>query len=61
MYPGHGCFRDGNDEGARTWAESRPDGVDWAVLLNTMQFDDLNFMGMVAGGISAFLDTSPVR
>jgi hypothetical protein len=58
--PDHACWRDGKQSGARTWAESRPDGVDWAVLLNTFEFPDSIFINtLIGGGMSAFLDTDP--
>ena len=62
-FPEHPCYRDGSQDGARGWAESRPDGLDWAVIVNTREFagGDQVFTNMlVAGGISAFLDTGPV-
>ena len=55
------CYRHGADEGARTWAESRADGIDWVVFVNTKEFDDRNFMNLLGGGLSAWLDTDPAR
>jgi hypothetical protein len=51
-------------DGARAWAESRSDGLDWALILNTDDFagdqGDTAFVNWLAGGMSAFLDTNPV-
>lgn len=45
-------------DGSRTWAESRADGLDWAITFNTREFDDANFIDLV-NGINQYLDTKP--
>ncbi|OCK94387.1 uncharacterized protein K441DRAFT_611493 [Cenococcum geophilum 1.58] len=52
--------RNGRMSGSRTWAESRSDGVDWALTLNTDEFPtDQNFVDLCTASITGWLDTSP--
>jgi hypothetical protein len=52
--------RNGCMSGSRTWAESRSDGVDWALTLNTDEFPmDQNFVDLCTTSITGWLDTSP--
>jgi CubicO group peptidase (beta-lactamase class C family) len=53
-------WHDGVMSGSRTFDQSRSDGIDWAVVLNTADFPNGdNFWGLVNGRINAYLDTNP--
>jgi hypothetical protein len=55
-----GSAREGAMDGARSRAESRTDGVDWALVVNTREFPtDNNFENLVNNAITGFLNTSP--
>jgi hypothetical protein len=55
-----GYARSGSTPGASTWIESRTDGLDWALTVNTRDFPggeaDFN---TVQQGIDAWLNTNP--
>ena len=52
--------RNGRMSGSWTWAESRSDGIDWALTLNTDEFPtDQNFVDLCTASITGWLDTSP--
>ncbi len=55
-----GSAREGGMDGARSRAESRTDGVDWAFIANTREFiTDKNFETLV-NQINGYLNTAPV-
>ncbi|KAL0574379.1 hypothetical protein V5O48_007580 [Marasmius crinis-equi] len=56
-----GSARAGSTPGARSWIESRIDGVDWAITANTRDFPngESDFDNGVVAAISNWLGTSP--
>lgn len=55
-----GYARSGSTPGASTWMESRGDGVDWAIVVNTRDFPNEDDFDDVVSKISNFLDSDPV-
>ena len=57
-----GFAREGSTPGASTWMESRTDGVDWALVVNTRDFPDggADFEKLVRTDISNWLNGNPI-
>ncbi|OCK83481.1 hypothetical protein K432DRAFT_379490 [Lepidopterella palustris CBS 459.81] len=52
--------RNSRMSGSRTWAQSRGDGIDWALTLNTDEFpDERHFLDLCEKGVTGWLDTDP--
>ncbi|KAF2259815.1 beta-lactamase/transpeptidase-like protein [Lojkania enalia] len=56
-----GYARSGSTPGSSTWMESRIDGVDWAIVVNTRDFPNGNTdFNNAVSAITSWLNTSPV-